>query len=96
MQSTLLLLPLALVLIFWLNTKRQLCYPQRFLSMSEAVIADEKFDELESGQDIRAVFLPPFMMDDKGQHLFCLLVLTTLTMSATCVPPFLPDSCCSR
>ena len=35
--------------------------------MSEAVIADEKFDELESGEEINAVYLPPFMKDDRGK-----------------------------
>lgn len=68
LQSTLLLLPLAGVLLFWLNTKRQLGDPQRFLSMSESVTADEKFERLEKNDEVMNVYVPPFMKDDRGAH----------------------------
>jgi len=65
-QATLLLVPLAGVLLFWFNTKRQLGRPQRFLSLSEAATVDERLPPLERCREVCSIYQPPFMRDDSG------------------------------
>eukprot|EP00873_Tetraselmis_striata_P045294 jgi/Tetstr1/465558/TSEL_010227.t1 len=67
-QAALLLLVLLTVLVHWSRVSKQMSTPTKYLSVSEATTVDDGAEPLQYSNQIRDVYLPPFMRDDTEEY----------------------------